>query len=89
MKNEAKETNLNDTGLSSIYALDCLMFIEIAKILKKNQAKEILLNRYNTVKEAINEKMWHEINGIYCNMTLDNKFSKVYSPTSFYLMMQE
>lgn len=87
MYDNAKETNLNDIGMSSIYALDCMMLAEIADILGEKDAKEILIARYNTVKTAINEKMWDEKNGIYCNTTLDGKYCDVYSPTSFYPMI--
>lgn len=87
MYDDAKEGNLNDIGMSSIYALDCLMLAQIADILGKSQDKEILVNRYTTVKDAINEKLWDEKNGIYCNTTLDGKYCDIYSPTSFYPMI--
>ena len=87
MYDNAKDVNLNDLGISSIYALDSWMLAEIAGILGKNEEKEILLKRYNIVKNAINEDMWDEDNGIYCNTTIAGDYQSVYSPTSFYPMI--
>jgi putative isomerase len=87
MYDNAKEVNLNDIGMSSIFALDCNMLSKIAEILERDQEKEILIKRYNKVKNAINELMWDDSKGIYCNTTLEGTYCDVYSPTSFYPMI--
>ena len=87
MYDNAKETNLNDIGMTSIYALDCKMLCEIAHILGKDEEAKLLEERYLSLKNRINETMWDEANGIYCNTLLDGTYQTIYSPTSFYPMI--
>jgi len=89
MYDNAKQVNMNDIGISSIFALDCRMLGIIAELLERREERAILIDRYEKVKEAINETMWDEVSGIYCNTTIEGKFLSVYSPTSFYPMLAE
>ncbi len=79
--------NAADVGMSSIFALDCLCLSKIAGILGEDKKASDLHERYLQVKNSINQKLWDDENGIYCNTPVCGKHKNVYTPTSFYPML--
>ncbi|QGQ95189.1 hypothetical protein EHS13_09970 [Paenibacillus psychroresistens] len=81
---EGKTLNITDIGLSSLYAMDCWALAEIAREIGRDQEAKELLAEYAAVKARINDELWNESLGIYCNKHWDGHFSEVLTPTSFY-----
>ena len=82
-----EKENFIDVGMSSIYALDCLCLSLIAKELGDTERYDQIHLAYLSAKDAINEYLWDEENGIYCNRGMDGTLKTVYSPTSFYPLL--
>ena len=84
---EANTMELIDVGLNSLFAMDCWALSEIASILGDIHKSEELNNTYITIKTLINDNLWNEELGIYCNRDWNGEFSNRLSPTSFYPMI--
>ncbi len=75
---------LDDVGLSSYYAMDCEALAAIAECLGKSKDAAGYRKQYETIKLRINELLWDEQHGIYCNRHWDGRLSERWSPTSFF-----
>lgn len=73
--------------LNSLYALDCLCLSTICEILDKKDLSVFYKNEHSRISTLINEKMWNEELGIYCDLKWDNTFSNAITPGSFYTMI--
>ena len=74
----------NYIDLNSLYALDCLALSRIFEILGEAEKQQQYKSKYDEMKKRINEKMWNEELGIYCNLRWDNSFNTAVTPGSFY-----
>ncbi len=82
--NEQTNTlELDDVGLSSYYALDCESLAEIANCLGKHRDAARYRGEYKAIRQRINDLLWDEQHGIYCNRHWDGRLSMRWSPTSF------
>ncbi len=79
--------DLCDVGLNSLYALDLLCLSKIADALGKKQMHDALIGEYFQMKRRMNDLLWNEEQGIYCNRFWSGKYSSVLSPTNFYPML--
>lgn len=76
---------LSDVGLTGLYVMDCECLAEIARILGRAEAEE-LLARAASAKAALST-LWDEESGMFCNRLLtDGGFSHRLSPTNFYAL---
>jgi neutral trehalase len=83
--NERTNTfELDDVALSSYYAMDCEALAAMAESLGKKRAATAYRQEYQTIKGRINELLWDEAHGIYCNRHWDGRLSQRWSPTSFF-----
>jgi hypothetical protein len=76
--------NLDDVGLSSLYALDAECLARIAAVLGQQDDSRAFAAEYEQMKQRIREKLWNEKDGIYENRFWDGSFSPRLSPTNFY-----
>ena len=75
---------LDDVGLSSYYAMDCEALASIAETLGQPREAAAFRRERETIGRRINERLWDETAGIYCNRHWDGRFSRRWSPTSFF-----
>ena len=78
---------LDDVGLSSYYALDCEALARIATVLGRTADARSFAGEYTRVAERINELLWDESQGIYCNRHWDGRLSPRWSHTSFFQLL--
>ncbi|MGD8452622.1 MAG: trehalase family glycosidase [Phycisphaerae bacterium] len=78
---------LADIGLSSYYALDCEALARIAAALGRKSDAARYQREYETMARRINETLWDEEAGIYANRHWDGRFSRRWSPTSFFPLL--
>lgn len=76
-----------DVGLCALYALDCRCMARLASILEKPEDIARYDEAYEAMKARMNEKMYDDELGIYCNLLWSGEKSKVLSPTNFYPML--
>ncbi|MBC8081539.1 MAG: hypothetical protein H7X86_14440 [Gorillibacterium sp.] len=81
---QGRTLELADVGLNSLYAMDCLALVEIARELGKNDEAALLTLEYARMKEAMNSQLWNEEKGIYCNKHWSGEWSEVLTPANFY-----
>lgn len=82
--NERTNTlELDDVGLSSYYALDCEALAALADCLGKPRQAAAYRREYEAMRRRINELLWDEQHGLYCNRHWDGHLSPRWSPTSF------
>ena len=74
---------LADIGLNAYYALDCEALAAIADCVGKRTAARRYRAEYEQMKARVNERLWDEAAGIYCNRHWDGRLSGRWSPTSF------
>ncbi len=83
--NEQTSTlELDDIGLCSYYALDCEALAGMADLLGRPQDAFRFRREHAEMAERINEMLWDEERGIYCNRHWDARLSSRWSPTSFF-----
>ena len=83
--NEQTSTlELDDVGLSSYYAMDCEALAAMADFLGKRRDAAAYRREYDAIKRRINDLLWDEQHGIYCNRHWDGRLSQRWSPTSFF-----
>jgi hypothetical protein len=75
---------LDDVGLSSYYAMDCEALTAIAEYLGKPKDAAAYRRQYEKIKQRINELLWDQEHGIYCNRHWDGRLSRRWAPTSFF-----
>jgi hypothetical protein len=75
---------LDDVGLSSYYAMDCEALAAMAAFLGKRKDAAAYRREYDAIKRRINELLWDEQHGTYCNRHWDGRLSQRWSPTSFF-----
>lgn len=75
---------LDDVALSSYYAMDCEALAAIAACLGKPREAAGYRREYEQMAARINELLWDEERGIYCNRHWDGRLSNRWSPTSFF-----
>ncbi len=78
---------LDDVGLSSYYALDCEALARIATAVGRPADAPRFRREYARVAARINESLWDESHGIYCNRHWDGRYSTRWSPTSFFPLL--
>ncbi|MCG3125839.1 MAG: Periplasmic trehalase [Phycisphaerae bacterium] len=76
-----------DVGLNSYYAMDCEALARITECLGKPRAAAAYRREYEDVRRRINERLWDEAAGIYCNRHWDGRLSRRWAPTSFFPMI--
>ncbi|MCP4251316.1 MAG: hypothetical protein GY778_30135 [bacterium] len=74
---------LADVGLNSYYAMDCEALARIADVLDKPKQAAAYRREYETMRARVNESLWDDDHGIFCNRHWDGRFSLRWSPTSF------
>ncbi len=83
--NEQSNTfELADVALNSYYAMDCESLATIADRLGRPSEAAAYRREYEKIKARINEMLWDEEHGLYANRHWDGRFSKRWSPTSFF-----
>jgi hypothetical protein len=75
---------LDDVALSSYYAMDCEALAQIALCLGKQADAAKYRREHEAVARRINDQLWDEEHGIYCNRHWDGRRSGRWSPTSFF-----
>ena len=75
---------LTDVGLNALYALDCRSLSEIAREIGNTELASELEREYQCIRQLVNQKLWCEEKGIYCNRYWNGKFNFRLSPTNFY-----
>jgi hypothetical protein len=78
---------LIDVGLNCAYALDAWALAQMAWVLGRKEEAAVLEAEYEDLKVRINQELWNEPLGIYCNKHWDGRFSPVLGPTCFYPML--
>ncbi len=81
---QAGTLELDDVGLSSYYAMDCEALAAMAECLGKRKDAAAYRKEHDTIKRRINDLLWDERQGIYCNRHWDGRLSQRWSPTSFF-----
>ncbi|UCH95332.1 MAG: hypothetical protein JSV88_00415 [Candidatus Aminicenantes bacterium] len=76
---------MNCIDLSSLYALDSEMMMEIASILGKKQDAEKFKIEYEAIKKKINQVLWDK--DFYFDRFWDGKFSTHKAASNFYPML--
>lgn len=75
---------LADVGLNSYYAMDCEALASIAACIGKPRDAAAYRREYDTICRRINDQLWDDDAGIYCNRHWDGRLSKRWAPTSFF-----
>ncbi|GMU83893.1 MAG: hypothetical protein AMXMBFR47_37630 [Planctomycetota bacterium] len=75
---------LADVGLNSYYAMDCESLARIAACIGKPRDAAAYRREYEAICQRINDRLWDEAAGIYCNRHWDGRLSKRWAPTSFF-----
>lgn len=78
---------LDDVALSSYFALDCDGLARIAEFLGHRAEAAHYRTEYARIAQRINEHLWDEQHGLYCNRHWDGRFSDRWSPTSFFPLL--
>lgn len=78
---------LDDVGLSSYYAMDCEALAAIAAFLGKKKEAAAFAREHETIARRIDEQLWNEPLGMYCNRHWDGRFSERLSPTLFFPLL--
>ncbi len=82
--NERTNTHeLDDVGLNCYYAMDAESLAAMAECLGKKRDAARYRKEYATIKQRINELLWDDEHGIYCNRHWDGRLSNRWAPTSF------
>ena len=80
---------LEDAGLTGLVIMDCAALGELAGILGREDDRELLRKRRESVQRAL-DLLWDEERGFYYNRRTDTKeFSPRISPTNFYALFSE
>jgi neutral trehalase len=83
---QTHKMELADVGLMSLYIMDCESLADLAKVLGRKEAAE-LLGRATTVRQSL-KNLWDEKSGQYLNYRTDTKVpNTVTSPTNFYPLL--
>lgn len=79
--------NIQDVGLSSLYAADCEYLAKMAEVLGKSRDVRELRKRAKKMRAAV-AGLWCEEDGMFYNRwTESGEFNRRTSPTSFYAML--
>ncbi|MBP7937386.1 MAG: hypothetical protein KA354_22310 [Phycisphaerae bacterium] len=81
---KANTFELADVGLNSYYAMDCEALARLAERLGRPKEAAAYRKEYEAVRERINAQLWDEEHGLYANRHWDGRFSRRWSPTSFF-----
>jgi neutral trehalase len=79
--------NLDDVGLTSLYALDSECLAKIAEILGQEDDRRRFTADYERMKSTMRQELWNEKDGIYPNRYWDGHLSTRLSPSNFYPML--
>lgn len=83
--NETTNTlELADVGLTCLYASDTECLAKMADALGKPDEAKAYREEYEGLKQRINDLLWDEEAGIYCNRHWDGRLADRYSPTSWF-----
>ena len=78
---------LDDVGLCALWAHDCDCIAKIAGILGYADDAAKYSERYESMKSRVNELMWDDVVGMYCNRHWNGELDHVFSPTNFYVLL--
>lgn len=81
---ETNTLELDDVALSSYYAMDCQSLSHIAELLGKSRDAAGYRREYAAMARRINEHLWDEEHGVYCNRHWDGRLSRRWAPTSLF-----
>jgi hypothetical protein len=81
---ERDNTDLTDVALTSYYALMAESLAELAHVLDRPEDEERFRAVFGTVKEAANETLWNDEEGMYLDRHLDGSWGEVVTATVFY-----
>jgi len=81
---EANGLELDDVALSSYYAMDCEALFQMATFLGRKSDAAKFRAEYRAIASRINNELWDDEAGIYCNRHWDGRLSERWSPTSFF-----
>lgn len=86
--NEQTSTlELDDVALSSYYALDCEALARIAACLGRPADAARFRREHAALAARINEHLWDEPHGLYCNRRWDGRLSNRWTPTAFFPLL--
>lgn len=78
---------MNSLDLNCLYALDAWCLAQIASILDKPPDYERYIDKYNTMRDLINARLWNEKEGFYFDRHWDGRFSTTRAATNFYPLL--
>ncbi|WP_262698561.1 MULTISPECIES: MGH1-like glycoside hydrolase domain-containing protein [Streptomyces] len=77
-------TDLTDVALNSYYALLAETLAKMARVLDRPQDATRFAARYKTIRQLLNDRLWHPGRGLYLSRYLDGTWNEVVTPTVFY-----
>ncbi len=77
-------TNLTDVPLNSYYALLAETLAKMATVLGEAADARRFTAQYATIKQRLNDRLWHPGKGLYLSRYLDGSWNEVVTPTVFY-----
>ncbi|MFH1745911.1 MAG: trehalase family glycosidase [Planctomycetota bacterium] len=81
---ESHVLELADVALNSYYAMDCESLAAIAEALGKPKHAAAYRREYEAIKRRMNQTLWDADSEIYANRHWDGRFSRRWSPSSFF-----
>jgi hypothetical protein len=81
---ETNTLELDDIGLNCYYAMDAEALAAIAECLERKRDAARYRREYDGLRKRINERLWDDERGIYCNRHWDGRLSNRWAPTSFF-----
>ncbi len=84
---QAGTLELDDLALSCYFAMDAAALAAMAAFLGRRSQATAYRRQYEELGRRINEHLWDEEHGIYCNRHWDRRLSPRWSPTSFFPMV--
>ncbi len=77
-------TNLTDVALNSYYALMAETLAKMATALGNSADAARFAAKHETIKQLLNDKLWHPERGLYLSRYLDGTWNEIVTPTVFY-----
>jgi hypothetical protein len=81
---QAGTLELDDLALSTYYAMDAEALAHMAEVLGRPREAAAYRREHAEMGRRINELLWDDEHGIYCNRHWDGRLSPRWSPTSFF-----
>ncbi len=80
----ANTLRIDDVALSSYYAMDCEALAHMAAFLGHERDAQRYRREHEQMARRINDELWDDAHGIYCNRHWDGRVSMRWSPTSLF-----